>query len=121
MNVYTDPRLLDVAGALDSLPALPLDGQPTERQRNIATGTDYNRPHPPGDSDQLAPTLAPDSDKRCVSGATGDNWVEKEVCTKESSRPTKQSVARESKRVADGIRTHDLRNHNALEGFLCNL
>jgi integrase len=26
MNVYTDPQLLDVAGALESLPALPLDG-----------------------------------------------------------------------------------------------
>lgn len=28
MNVYTDPRLLDVAGALDALPDLPLDGAP---------------------------------------------------------------------------------------------
>ena len=26
MNVYTDPKLLDVRGALDVLPALPLDG-----------------------------------------------------------------------------------------------
>ncbi len=26
MNVYTDPRLLDVHGSLDSLPALSLDG-----------------------------------------------------------------------------------------------
>jgi integrase len=26
MNVYTDPQLLDVAGALESLPALPLEG-----------------------------------------------------------------------------------------------
>ena len=25
MQVYTDPRLLDVAGALDLLPALPLE------------------------------------------------------------------------------------------------
>ena len=25
MNVYTDPKLLDVHGALDSLAALPLD------------------------------------------------------------------------------------------------
>ena len=25
MNVYTDPRLLDVAGALKALPELPLD------------------------------------------------------------------------------------------------
>jgi len=29
MNVYTDPRLLDVAGALDALPTLDLDGAPT--------------------------------------------------------------------------------------------
>ena len=26
MNTYTDPKLLDVAGAIESLPALPLDG-----------------------------------------------------------------------------------------------
>jgi len=25
MNVYTDPRVLDAHGALDALPALPLD------------------------------------------------------------------------------------------------
>ncbi len=30
MSVYTDPKLLDVAGALRALPALPLeDGNPT--------------------------------------------------------------------------------------------
>ncbi len=34
MNVYTDPKLLDVAGALDTLPALPLDGGP---RREAAT------------------------------------------------------------------------------------
>ena len=27
MNVYTDPRLLDVAGALKALPELPLEGR----------------------------------------------------------------------------------------------
>ena len=27
MNVYTDPKLLDVAGAVESLPSLPLSGQ----------------------------------------------------------------------------------------------
>jgi integrase len=27
-NVYTDPKLLDVVGALDALPSLPLDGGP---------------------------------------------------------------------------------------------
>ena len=28
MNVYTDPKLLDVAGAVESLPALPLGAGP---------------------------------------------------------------------------------------------
>jgi len=41
-NVYTDPRLLDVSGALDALPSLPLEPgrQSTpERARAVATGT----------------------------------------------------------------------------------
>ncbi len=43
-NVYTDPRLLDVHGALDSLPALPLaDGPETGRESVRATGTDDHR------------------------------------------------------------------------------
>ena len=37
MNVYTDPKLLDVAGALDSLPTLTLDGTIPNRMK--ATGT----------------------------------------------------------------------------------
>ena len=41
MNVYTDPKLLDVQGALDSLPSLNLDASlSTERQMVRATGTD---------------------------------------------------------------------------------
>ena len=40
-NVYTDPKLLDVRGALDALPRLPLGEGPTvERERARATGTD---------------------------------------------------------------------------------
>jgi adenosyl cobinamide kinase/adenosyl cobinamide phosphate guanylyltransferase/integrase len=37
MGVYTDPKLLDIRGAMDELPALPLDGLAEESQR--ATGT----------------------------------------------------------------------------------
>ncbi len=42
MNTYTDPRLLDVAGAIDSLPNLPIDraGMPDESQRQQVTGTE---------------------------------------------------------------------------------
>ena len=44
-NVYTDPKLLDVHGALDALPSLPLDAGPNaERERARATGTEtYDR------------------------------------------------------------------------------
>jgi hypothetical protein len=35
-NVYTDPRLLDIAGALDALPTLPLIDPPAAQR---ATGT----------------------------------------------------------------------------------
>jgi integrase len=44
-NVYTDPKLLDVHGALDALPMLPLDtGPKIEREQARATGTDtYGR------------------------------------------------------------------------------
>ena len=67
MNVYTDPKLLDVHGALDALPQMPLDGKCDERER--ATGT-------AGPSGWVAPTVAPlvapDTDKRRTLGATGD-------------------------------------------------
>jgi len=58
MNVYTDPKLLDVHGALDSLPTLPLDTDPRTVRTAMpaalkATGTDQNRASP------LAPMLAP--------------------------------------------------------------
>jgi Phage integrase family len=44
-NVYTDPKLLDVQGALNALPSLPLAAGPTdERERARATGTDLQGP-----------------------------------------------------------------------------
>jgi integrase len=54
MNVYTDPKLLDVAGAVESLPALPLgDGRQTAGNVLSATGTDDLTSSP------LAPKFAP--------------------------------------------------------------
>src|SRR5262249_47201758 len=56
MNVYTDPALLDVRGALDALPNLPLE---PAREGERATGTE-------GDSRRgvcsFAPTVAPTPD-----------------------------------------------------------
>ena len=54
MNVYTDPKLLDVAGAVEALPALPLSAGP-QTSANVlsATGTDDLTPSP------LVPLLVP--------------------------------------------------------------
>jgi integrase len=53
MNVYTDPKLLDVGGALDALPPLPLPGDLPEGEAVRATGTDG------GAAQTVAPTVAP--------------------------------------------------------------
>ena len=63
MNVYTDPRLLDVAGAMGSLPDLPLEDTPN-RERHLATGTiDTHARKGSQGFGQLAPNLAPKSGK----------------------------------------------------------
>jgi hypothetical protein len=58
MGVYTDPKLLDVRGAMDSLPNLPLAGEGADREAARATGTDGEGAR------TLAPMLAPTSDNR---------------------------------------------------------
>ncbi len=63
MSVYTDPRLLDVRGALDVLPSLSLDGNEQEAIR--ATGTD-------GVAGKFAPKFAPAGCKLVQTGATED-------------------------------------------------
>jgi len=63
MNVYTDPKLLDVAGAMDSLPALPLGADPRSASVAVrATGTD----------DSTASPLAPTVGKTTTPGSIRD-------------------------------------------------
>ena len=66
MNVYTDPKLLDVQGALDSLPSLDLNSSPaTERPMIRATGT-HEAAAFAGATAKIfvAPPVAPNSGKR---------------------------------------------------------
>src|SRR5262245_6401234 len=68
MGVYTDPKLLDVRGALDALPALPLaDERPVMRQ---AVGSMQNMDLR---ESSLAPTLAPTADNPGQSGSIPGN------------------------------------------------
>ena len=64
MNVYTDPKLLDVHGALDTLPSLDLNSSSqTEAQSMRATGTDCRDVGPASNHAQsfVAPDVAPTS------------------------------------------------------------
>ena len=71
MGVYTDPRLLDVRGAVEKLPALPLPSGMDSASDNglAATGTDG---HLHNGSNAVAPTVAP---IRCNRGQFGSSGV----------------------------------------------
>jgi len=68
MNVYTDPRLLDVHGALESLPALSLTGEPADQPQTVkATGTDDSVAR------KFAPGFAPTVRNRGTLVSNADN------------------------------------------------
>ena len=70
MNVYTDPRLLDVAGAMDALPALPLRADTSSDSAALrGTGTDDSTGR------QLAPMLAPTLGKCRTLASIPDKWA----------------------------------------------
>src|SRR5690606_22327347 len=88
MNVYTDPKVLDIAGAMDALPSLPLGAEPADRQRAVATGTDDRRAFSEQTGvNRVAPNVAPSTDFRSKSQATGDNWAKDTDCTKDQFHP----------------------------------
>ena len=60
MNVYTDPRLLDVAGAMDVLPHLPLNDE-SYNSHQKATGTEDASRLPDQLKSLLVPMLVPSS------------------------------------------------------------
>ena len=72
MNTYTDPKLLDVHGALDALPTLSLDVDQQSACRSVrATGTDNltTSPFAPG----FAPTIDNSSKSLSIAVKTADN------------------------------------------------
>jgi len=72
MNVYTDPKLLDVAGAVETLPSLPLPAGPqSEAIAAKATGTE-DLPLSP-----LVPKLVPTAGKQGPMWSTTDKKASK--------------------------------------------
>jgi len=68
MNVYTDPRLLDVQSALDALPKLPLSDPSTGFTEVVGADAQSDRCEI-----RLAPLLAPTSGSSSQSEAATDN------------------------------------------------
>ena len=69
MNTYTDPKLLDVQGAMESLPALPLGAEQQNTTEYLtATGTDDSSPS------QFAPAFAPDTGYRGQTVSSGGTF-----------------------------------------------
>jgi hypothetical protein len=64
IGVYTDPRLLDVRGAVEKLPTLTLSGEVPDGTKARMTGTE-------GGSGSLAPVLAPTRCNREQFGSSG--------------------------------------------------
>jgi integrase len=105
MNVYTDPRLLDVAGAVDALPDLSLDDTPAELQRQVATGTDNYRGL---DARTVAKTVANNSDFPATFRTTSDKLGKRRQDPENEKTPADTGVCAIIMSDADGART---RNH----------
>ncbi len=71
MSIYTDPQVLDVAAAVESLPPLQMEGGQLYKLQAKATGTDSHRAGAPDTSN---PKLTAKADKRCNLERTADNW-----------------------------------------------
>lgn len=121
MNCYTDPRLLDVAGALDQLPAISLNRIGSQASETaLATGTDDQE----DGFRKLAPMLAKTSVPMCVSGTkpailgktteapNGESDRPQNIIKHNEKDPVSLSDNGSLMRVSNGIRTRDLRNHN---------
>ncbi len=99
MQLYTDPRLLDVAGALAALPALPTTGLPGEAAR--ATGTD--------DAIAVAPNVAPAAGRARQNVAPADQRARGGRAAVISPSPDETRLSRRNSNSGDRTRTGDTR------------
>ncbi len=100
MNTYTDPKLLDVAGAMEALPPLPLANSGQNAAVLRATGTDDSR------GEKFAPGFAPTAVNSRKSGSIADNWAswgDKHSSPQETQKtPGKQGFSCDSDQWAMG-------------------
>ena len=115
MNVYTDPRLLDVQGAIESLPSMSVTNQPTENRQRLAAGAESFA------SRSVTPTVTPtadfsgDSQSTAVTLPAFSQQADSEISLGHNSKSTnaKRSLpTSSSERLSSetgGTRTRNLR------------
>ena len=69
MNVYTDPKVLDIAGAMDALPALPLGGG-TVPDQTVSKATGTSDPPPLKSGQKFAPATGQSCPSWAILGKT---------------------------------------------------
>jgi integrase len=114
MNVYTDPALLDVRGALNALPQLPLAGGQAEGEALRATGTQGDFRH---GVYLVAPVVAPTPDNpgatRSLAGNPASGDAPSTLAASGSAVKGKGRLSSADSRPScrgDWIRTSDLLN-----------
>jgi len=117
MNVYTDPKLLDVAGAMNALPALPL-GDGSEKARDIArrTGTDDLA------ASEFAPAFAPTVGKPAKSVSihgTSARWEDRR-CEAQETQETPRNIGASAGSDQWAMRDSDPRPPRCKRGALTN-
>ena len=108
MQTYTDPKLLDVAGALNVLPYLPLDSEPNaERQRATGTmGTVVDAVITPRSLvPVLVPTAGNSSTRQAIADTSGEKYGSMETLLSGSADMAKVCVTRAGKKAGGGNRT----------------
>ena len=96
MSVYTDPKLLDVAGAMEALPALPLGAGPqTEAAALSATGTDDLTPR------QFAPEFVPATGKPRTLQSIRDKVASRSREARTTDADCRKCLRGQKKRPAD--------------------
>jgi len=100
MQHYTDPRLLDVAGALAALPALPTAAAPPEAAR--ATGTD--------DAVALNVALTPGRIRQNLSASDqrGETNGDEQAMTNPRKRQALPAISTRNEKAGEGTRTLDI-------------
>lgn len=97
MNTYTDPRLLDVAGAVDALPMLRLSTEPTlpaNQGEQRATGTDGGRAIKHQDKPRtVTPAVTPDTVFSIQNVSNSDNEPVLTEDRKQQKNPAKTIVS----------------------------